>query len=109
MNFQRDELWNNLTDKGWEIDVMDNYDFHRWSQETWRLRSAWSHTGTVAYVAFLLDPMEIRPEKEYVWAVAIYSEPPHYGVLDKYTMPLKQWTTSLPKFLQVLESMRSER
>ena len=64
MNFQREELWRILTDKGWEIEVTDNYDFQRWSSETWLLRSIWSQVGTTAYLAFKLDEMEIRPEKE---------------------------------------------
>lgn len=108
MNFQREELWRILKDKGWEIEVTDNYDFQRWSKETWLLRSIWSQVGTTAYLTFKLDEMEIRPDKEFVWAVAIYSEPPLHGVRDKFTMPLNHWKNYLPDFLRTLEALRGQ-
>lgn len=96
-------------DKGWKIEVIDNYEFGRWSKETWVLRSLWSRVGTTAYLSFALDPIEIRPENEFVWAVAIYSEPPNYGVRDEFTMPLNHWKNYLPEFLQTLECLRAQQ
>jgi hypothetical protein len=65
MNFQRDGLRRILSEKGWETEVLDNYDFQMWAKETWLLRSLWTKVGTTAYLSFALDPMEIRPEKSF--------------------------------------------
>ena len=106
MNFQRDGLRRILSEKGLETEVLDNYDFQMWAKETWLLRSLWTKVGTTAYLSFALDPMEIRPEKEFVWAVSLYTEPPLYGVRDLFTMPLNHWENYLPDLLQTLEELR---
>ena len=106
MEFQKNELSRILLEKGWEVGVLDNYDFRHWAKLVWLLTSQWSPVGAKAYVAFLLDPQEIRPEKEFVWAIAIYSEPPLYGVSDAFTMTLNHWKKELPEFLNNLEKLR---
>lgn len=106
MDFQRNELMRLLTEKGWEVEVADNYESRSWTKEVWRICSVWSCVGTVAYVAFVLDPMEIRPKKAFVWAISIYFELPLYGVNNVFTMSLNQWKTELPEFLKTLEKLR---
>ncbi len=107
MKFQREKLWQALVERGWEIEVLDNYDFQRWSKETWLVSSTWTPVGATAYMSFKLDEMEMRPESEFVWAIAVYSEPPLYGVRDKCTMSLIHWESQMPKFLQTLETLRA--
>lgn len=75
-------------------------------KRVWLVRSVWSYVGTVAYVAFVLDPMEIRSEKSFVWVISIYSEPPLCGASDVFTMPLNHRKKCLPEFLETLENLR---
>ena len=106
MDFQQNELKRILPQKGWAIDILDNYDFQGWARDVWHVRSVWSPVGASAYIAFLLDPMDIRSERASTWAISVYAEPPLSGVEDVFCLSLSHWKKQLPQFLQSLEALR---
>ena len=48
MEAQRNEMVELVEKDGWKTTQLDNYDFHKWSAETWLLESVWSPIGTKA-------------------------------------------------------------
>ena len=63
---------------GWKATELDNYDFYKWSMETWLLESVWSPIGVTAYVSFLIDPQSDF-QNPYAWAIEVSDEKPVYG------------------------------
>lgn len=109
MEAQRNEMLESAEKNGWKATELDNYDFHRWSMETWLLESVWSPIGATAYVSFLIDPQSDF-QNPYAWAIEVSAEKPIYGEeRNCFTVSLKQWKNEKNDFLQFLEELRNRR
>ena len=94
---------------GWKATELDNYDFRRWSMETWLLESAWSPIGLTAYVSFMIDPQSDF-QNPYAWAIEISEEKPVYGKeRNRFTVSLKQWKNERKDFIEFLSEIRSRQ
>ena len=108
MEAQRNELLELAEKSGWKATELDNYDFHKWSMETWRLESTWSPIGATAYVSFLIDPQS-DVQNPYAWAIEVSDEKPVYGKQrNHFEVSLKQWKNEKNHFLKFLEEIRSK-
>lgn len=109
MEAQRNELIELVEKNGWKATELDNYEFHKWSMETWLLESIWSPIGTTAYVSFLIDPQSdfYNP---YAWAIKVTDEKPVYGKERNYfEISLKKWKNEKKNFLKFIEQIRNEK
>lgn len=108
MEQQKKELFELTEKNGWKATELDNYDFHKWSMETWRLESVWSPIGKTAYVAFLIDPMSDF-QNPYAWAIEVSKEKPVYREKrDSFLVSLNHWKNEKQHFLKFLSSLRNE-
>ena len=73
MEAQRNELISLAEKNGWKATELDNYDFQKWSMETWLLKSVWSPLDATAYVSFLIDPMS-EFQNPHAWAIEVSDE-----------------------------------
>lgn len=106
MEAQRNELIELAAKNGWEATELDNYDFHKWSIETWLLQSIWSPIGATAYVSFLIDPQSDF-QNPSAWAIEVSDEEPVYGKeRNRFTVLLKQWKNETANFLNFLSQIR---
>jgi hypothetical protein len=106
MEAQRNELLELVEKNGWKATELDNYDFHKYSKETWLLESIWSPIGLKVYVNFPLD--FINYEEKKAWAIEVSEEKPIYGQQRKcFMVSLKQWKNEKNDFLKFLEELRN--
>jgi hypothetical protein len=109
MEGQRNELLEIVDKNGWKSIKLDNYDFHKWSMETWLLESVWSLVGTTAYVSFLIDEM-CDLQDPFAWAIKISDQKPSYGKgRSDFTVSLKQWKNEKQEILNFLEQIRNAK
>ncbi len=109
MEAQRDEMLESVEKDGWKAIELDNYDFHKWSMETWLLESVWSPIGVTAYVSFLIDPQSDF-QNPYAWAIEVSDEKPVYGKKNNcFKVSLKQWKNERNNFLKFLSEIRSQQ
>jgi len=109
LEWKRKEMLELAEKNGWKATELDNYDFHKWSMETWLLESVWSPTGATAYVSFLIDPQSDF-QNPYVWAIEVSDEKPVYGKdRNCFTVSLKQWKNEKNDFLQFLLQVRNQQ
>ena len=92
---------------GWRATGLDNYDFHKWSMETWLLESVWSPIGAMAYVSLLIDPQSDF-QNPYAWAIEVSDEKPIYGKEGNcFLVALNQWKNEKDDFLKFLLQIRN--
>ncbi len=109
MEAQRNEMIESAEKNGWKATELDNYDFHKWSMETWLLESVWSPIGVTAYVSFLIDPQSDF-QNPYAWAIEVSDEKPVYGKeRNSFEVSLKQWKNERNDFLKFLSEIRSQQ
>lgn len=108
METQRDEMIELVEKNGWKTTQLDNYDFQKWSMETWLLESIWSPVGVTAYFSLMIDPFSDF-QKPYPWAIEVRKEKPVYGAnCENLTISLKQWKNEKDDFVKFLAKRRSE-
>ncbi len=108
MEAQRNELIELAEKNGWKCTGLDNYDFYKWSMETWLLESVWSPIGATAYVSFLIDPQSDF-QNPYPWAIEVSNEKPVYGKFRDYLLiSLIQWKNEKHIFLKYLSEIRNQ-
>ena len=78
MEAQKNEFFELAEKNGWKVTELDNFDFHKWSMETWRLDSVLSPINTKACISFLIDPQSDL-QNPYAWAIEVSDEKPVYG------------------------------
>lgn len=109
MQAQRNELLELVEKKGWKVTELDNYDFHRWSMETWLLESIWSPIGATAYVYFVIDPMSDF-QNPYAWAIEVSKEKAGYRKnKDSFLASLKHWKSEKNDLMKFLEEVRNSQ
>lgn len=107
MQAQRNELIELAEKNGWKVTELDNYDFHKWSMETWLLQSIWSPIDATAYISYLIDPQSDF-QNPYAWAIEVSDEKPVYGKeRNRFEVSLKQWKNEKNEFLKFLEEVRN--
>lgn len=106
MEAQRKEILESVEKNGWKATELENYDFHKWSMETWLLESLWSPIGVTAYISFLIDPQSDF-QNPYAWAIEVSDEKPVYGKeRNSFEVSLKQWKNEKTDFLNFLDEVR---
>ncbi len=109
MEAQKKEMLELTEKNGWKVTELDNYDFHKWSMETWLLESIWSPIGTTAYVSFLIDPQSDF-QNPYAWAIRVSDEKLIYGKeSNHFEVSLKQWKNEKTDFLKFLDELRNRQ
>jgi hypothetical protein len=109
MEAQRNELIKLAEANGWKVTELDNYDFQRWSMETWLLESLWSPIGATAYVSFLINE-ECISSNLFAWAIEVSGEKPVWGKeRTRFIVSLTQWKNKKNDFLSFLSEVRNKR
>ena len=108
MHTQQREIEAILADEGWII-VERQRQPEWWLDEVWELESAWSPTGTRAYVSFLVDPQAPiqRTEGTDVWAVCVTPQAPAGGATAEEPVPLKGWSKRRQEVRERIRGLRS--
>lgn len=107
MEAQRNEIVELVEKNGWRATELDNYDFYKWSMETWLLKSIWSPIGATAYVSFMIDPQSDF-QNPYAWAIEVSDEKPVYGKeRNCFLVSFKQWKNEEDDFLKFLAEIRN--
>jgi hypothetical protein len=111
METQRNELIELVERNGWKATELDNYDFHKWSAESWVLESVWSPIGVKAYVHFELDPF-FPPQESRPWAILVSDSFDrilmHENPKTYLTISLKHWKNEKLDLINFLEEIRNE-
>ncbi len=107
MEFQRQTIFETLTENGWKITKLEKHELDWWAGEMWRLESVWSPVGETAFVTFLLEPESAK----YVWEIMASAEKPvgRAGNQNSFSMSLKGWEKELPEFVKFLSGIRSRQ
>lgn len=108
MEAQRNEFLELVEKNGWKATELDNYDFHKYSKETWLLESIWSPIGLKVHVSFPLD--FINYEEKKAWAIEVSKEKPVYRQeKESFLVSLKHWKNEKNDFLKFLEELRNSK
>ena len=110
MQTQQREIETIRAEEGWRV-VERQRQPEWWLDEVWVLESAWSPTGTRAYVSFLVDPQAPiqRAAGQDVWAICATTEAPAATATGNHSVPLKGWAKRREDVRERIRSLRSRR
>lgn len=104
MEFQKQIIFEKLTENGWKVTKLEKYELDWWASEMWLLESIWSPIGKTAFVTFLLEPENMS----YVWFIMASDEKP-LNQFGNFTLSLKGWEKELPEFMKFLSDIRNQQ
>jgi hypothetical protein len=115
MQAQKAELFEQMSEQGWSVAKVEDWQLEWWADEIWLLESTWSPVGSRAYLTFLVDPMvedwQHRKKGESVWALQVSPSKPESRTSPEgcFQISLNQgWRKELPAFLKHLSLLREK-